>query len=119
VGYKVFHGSTLVAVYIKPPLIDALTGAPGMAFPHIRLKSGIAHCSVTGLFHQTSPSLGILQRPRVFIAAFNKENLPQSHGKVNIFCAPETYRKQEFNIAMGVFFCYDGERKEDYYAECL
>lgn len=29
---KVFHGSTLVVVYIKLPLIDALTGAPGRAF---------------------------------------------------------------------------------------
>ena len=31
-GYKVFHGSTLVAT-ILPPLIGTVTGAPGPAFP--------------------------------------------------------------------------------------
>jgi len=34
------------------PLIDALTGAPGMAFPHIRLRSGIAIGDVTDALHQ-------------------------------------------------------------------
>jgi len=35
------------------PLIDALTGAPGMAFPHIRLRSGIANGRVTDALHQS------------------------------------------------------------------
>ena len=66
----VFHGSTLVAVSIKPPLIDAITGAPGMAFPRIRLRSGIGGGRGAEPSHQTGSSLGIFPPPRVFITAF-------------------------------------------------
>jgi len=34
------------------PLIDALTGVPGMAFPHIQLGSGIANGRGTDALHQ-------------------------------------------------------------------
>ena len=53
-----------------PSLIDALTGAPGMAFPPIRLGSGIASGRNTGPFQHTGPSLGIFPETRVFVAAF-------------------------------------------------
>ena len=51
-------------------LIDAITGAPGMAFPRIRLRSGIAAGRVTGPFHQTGPSLSRFPAARVFVTAF-------------------------------------------------
>jgi len=56
----------------KLPLIDAVTGAPGMAFPHTRLRSGIAIGRGTEPSHQTGSSLGILPSAHVFIAAFDK-----------------------------------------------
>ena len=71
---KVFHGSTLVALKSEP-LIDALTGAPGMAFPRIRLRSGIVTGRGTEALHQMASSLGIFPGTRVFITAFiQREN---------------------------------------------
>ena len=80
---SVFHGSTLVAVNIIPPLIDALTGAPGMAFPRIRLGSGIIPGRGTESFHQADSSLGIFPGMRVFVTAFSYKNLAQNPPVVN------------------------------------
>ena len=68
-----------------PSLIGTITGAPGMAFPHIQLGSGIAHGSVTGALHQMAPSLGILPAARVFVTAFINQNLAYFCGEVNPF----------------------------------
>ena len=79
-GYSqaVFHGSTLVTAKV-PSLIDALTGAPGVAFPRTQLRSGIDTGSVTEPLHQTGSSLGILPTSHVFIAAFNGDNIAHLH----------------------------------------
>jgi len=70
VGYKVFHGSTLVAAVL--PLIDALTGAPGPAFPpdgsEVVDKTQILQHSCT----KVSASLGSLRFAVVFVNAFCK-----------------------------------------------
>jgi hypothetical protein len=55
------------------PLIDAVTGAPGMAFPRIQLRSGIANgrkqmpCTKSGILSENLP------QTHVFIAAFHKK----------------------------------------------
>ena len=76
VGYKVFHGSTLVALRAEP-LIDALTGAPDRAF----LPGGsevVSHCAVLQMpCTKVAPSLGILRNVHVFVTAFNTQNLAQ------------------------------------------
>ena len=85
--YNVFHGSTLVASG-RMPLIDALTGVPGGAFPRPRLRSGIILGSVLGSSHQKiDPSLKIFPKMRVFIAAFyHSENLSQIRRIVKTYC---------------------------------
>ena len=62
---------------LTPSLIGTITGAPGVAFPHTQLRSGIVRGSVTDFLHQTKPSLGILPQPRVFIAAFMDNMIAQ------------------------------------------
>ena len=57
----------------RPSLIDALTGAPGMAFPRIRLGSGIVSGRGTDALHHLASSLGILPGTRVFVTAFHKK----------------------------------------------
>ena len=57
---SVFHGSTLVAAQSRLPLIDAVTGAPGVAFPHTRLRSGGTSGRGTGPFQQGWPLSGNL-----------------------------------------------------------
>ena len=79
-----------------PSLIDALTGAPGVAFPHTRLGSGIADCSVTDALHHTAPSLGILLPARVFVVAFTKEKIAQFPWKVNGFSGKKPSGKRRF-----------------------
>ena len=80
----VFHGSTLVAAR-ELPLINALTGEPGRAFPHLRLRSGIIRSRVTAAFHRVAASLRSLLRMRVFITAFGALNVSQNRCLVNDF----------------------------------
>ena len=68
---SVFHGSTLVAVYIKPPLIIRGNG---------RTRYGISAHTARKWYHfsryyrpshqKTDHSLSILRKTRVFVTAF-------------------------------------------------
>ena len=69
-------------------LIDAITGVPGMAFPRIRLRSGIAAGRVTGPFHHAGPSLSRFPAARVFVTAFDTLNLSQFSPAVNALISP-------------------------------
>ena len=84
-----------------PSLIDALTGAPGMAFPPIRLGSGIASGRDTGPFQHTGPSLGIFPETRVFVAAFVSKNLAHFFWKVNPPEGKKLCRKRTNGVATG------------------
>ena len=69
VGYKVFHGSTLVALHSKATHWHC-NGRTRMAISDHQLRSGIVSGRVTAALHQMAASLGILPVTRVFITAF-------------------------------------------------
>jgi len=54
-----------------------------MAFPRIRLRSGIGHGRVTDALHQNGTLSGNLTGPRVFITAFITKNFSTIFQKVN------------------------------------
>jgi hypothetical protein len=87
VGYKVFHGSTLVALR-KVPLIDAITGAPDGAFPLPWLRSGIISGRGLGPSQQKFRSLSenLTENACLHHSLFPSENLPQIIQIVNLFC---------------------------------
>jgi hypothetical protein len=68
-------------------LIDAITGAPGGAFPPPRLGSGIAGGRIPEPFHQSWPLSEDLTAARVFVTAFIHQNLAQNTPAVNGFSA--------------------------------
>jgi len=66
------------------PLIDALTGAPGEAFPHTQLRSGMAHRQGSRTIAANRFLSGLLSGRRVFVTAFpHGKNLSHFLGKVN------------------------------------
>jgi hypothetical protein len=68
----------------KPPLIGALTGAPGMAFPHTQLGSGITPGRVTAALHQNGSLSGNLSGNACLRhSLFYVENLSQISEIVN------------------------------------
>ena len=89
VGYKVFHGSTLVAPQAGP-LIDAVTGAPGGPFP--ACGSEVVHPGAGSrhLFTNRCLSAG-LTRDACLHHSFSRKNVAQFRALVNGF--PEKNRK--------------------------
>jgi hypothetical protein len=69
VGYKVFHGSTLVTA--KAVTHWRSNGRTRQTISDLQLRSGIVLGSVTDALHQMASSLGILPKPHVFITAFS------------------------------------------------
>ena len=95
VGYKVFHGSTLITA-------SAVThwhcnGRTRPAISDRQLRSGIITGRGTDALHQTAPSLGIFPAMRVFITAFYTKNVayflrlvnPRRAGNPPILSPPE------------------------------
>ena len=80
-GYKVFHGSTLVTA--KAVTHWRSNGRTRQTISDPRLRSGILSGRGTGAFHQTAPSLGIFPKRHVFITAFIMVNLAQRTDFVN------------------------------------
>jgi hypothetical protein len=59
------------------PLINAVTGAPGVAFPHTRLRSGTIPASNKPLSPNGTLSEKLETGTHVFVAAFYKVTIPQ------------------------------------------
>ena len=72
-------------------LVTALTGEPGVAFPHTQLGSGIVAGQHTRSFHQADLSLGSYAGTRVFFIAFCISNIAQFALVVN----PKAAKKGE------------------------
>ena len=67
---------------LAPSLIGTVTGAPGVAFPHTRLRSGIATVSFPEPFHQPAPLCGAFRSACLRLSLYG-ENLSQNREIVN------------------------------------
>jgi hypothetical protein len=83
-GWDTKYSTVPPWLQLSLPLIDALTGAPGMAFPHIRLRSGIANGRGTDALHQRWHPLWESYRTRVSSSQpVTRKNLAQNRKFVN------------------------------------
>ena len=80
-GYKVFHGSTLVTAFAVTHWRS--NGRTRQTISDPQLRSGILSGRGTEAFHQAAPSLGIFPKRHVFITAFITVNLAQRTDFVN------------------------------------